>query len=225
MTARDNEKNIHTGHRKRLLERFSRDGFDGWQNHEVLEALLFHVLPRVNTNLHGHRLIAKFGSLRGVLEAGRDALMKVHGIGTISAEYLAGVRDDVSEMIIRQFREEEGELNIYQLAFLADWFMRGAESPLGILILGADGCFADYLALPIVRKDGMIDAEYMFSDLGGKYENCNFSLFVQPEDRFSVEEISEIRRYTFRASFILDEIYVMNGREPVPTLFADRFHD
>jgi len=223
MTA-EKKKNVHAGHRKRMRERFINGGLTMFEPHEVLELLLFEFIPVVNTNPIGHALIDAFGSVKGVLTAPYSELVKVPGIGPKAAEGILSIYPFVSNDICDWFRRE-GALTRYDLAFLADWFMRGAESPLGILILGADGCFADYLALPIVRKDGMIDAEYMFSDLGGKYENCNFSLFVQPEDRFSVEEISEIRRYTFRASFILDEIYVMNGREPVPTLFADRFHD
>lgn len=219
MLLRDNEKNIHAGHRRRMLERFSRDGFDGWQEHEILEALLFGILPRVNTNIHGHRLILRFGSLRAVWEAGRDELMKVLGIGPASADYLSGIRGEISKKIRDQFREG-GELNIYQLAFLADWFMRGDNSIVGILILDHNGDFEDFLTIPIVRKDDKLNVEDMFSEICTLYENRNFSLFVKPENRFSEEEIAEIRRCTFRVSFIFDEIYVMNGRQPVPTLFA-----
>ena len=220
MNLTENEKNIHAGHRGRMLERFSRDGFEGWQSHEILEALLFAVLPRINTNLHGHRLITKFGSLKKVLEAEPDELERVCGIGPSSAEFLAGIRGDVSEMILSQYRKG-GEVNIYQLAFLADWFMRGEDSSAGILILGHDGCFDDFLKVPVKRNHDGLDTEAMFSDVCARYENRNFSLFVKPENRFSDEEIAEIRRYTFRSSFILDEIYVMNKRKPVPTLFAD----
>jgi len=63
MTARDNEKNIHTGHRKRLLERFSRDGFDGWQNHVkkvgVSAIDSSYLILEYSSNL---RVLATFGS-------------------------------------------------------------------------------------------------------------------------------------------------------------------
>ena len=35
------------------------------------------------------------------------------------------------------------------------------------------------------------------------------------------EDIFEIRRYTFARSIILDEVFLLNGREPIPTIHPD----
>ena len=78
----------HAEHRKRMRERYEKDGIFSFKEHEVLEMLLFHSLPRRNTNEVSHRLLERFGSLKGVLSARAGDLQLVEGIGRISAEYL-----------------------------------------------------------------------------------------------------------------------------------------
>lgn len=79
---------MHEGHRQRLAERFAKEGFESFAEHETLEFLLFHVLPRVDTNIIAHRLIKAFGSLSGVLEADAKDLERVSGIGKKAAAFL-----------------------------------------------------------------------------------------------------------------------------------------
>ena len=80
--------NIHSGHRKRLRNRFDKVGFVGWSDHEVLEFLLFSVFRRCDTNALAHRLIDTCGSLGGVFNASQELLMSVDGIGEQAAYYL-----------------------------------------------------------------------------------------------------------------------------------------
>ncbi len=62
-------KGIHDGHRDRLRERFMTMGLDNFNDHQVLELLLFYGIPRKDTNEIAHRLIKRFGSLSAVLDA------------------------------------------------------------------------------------------------------------------------------------------------------------
>jgi DNA repair protein RadC len=80
---------LHHGHRDRLRRRALEEGLDGMADHEVLELLLFNVLPRVNTNPVAHRLLERFGSLSAVLEADPRDLATVRGIGDRGAAFLA----------------------------------------------------------------------------------------------------------------------------------------
>lgn len=70
-------ENIHAGHRARMLKRVRERGFEGMEEHEILEVLLYAVIRRGNTNPTAHRLINKFGSLKGVLNADEAELMSV----------------------------------------------------------------------------------------------------------------------------------------------------
>lgn len=76
---------MHEDHRKRVKERFLKDGIENMPDHEVLELLLFFSIPRKDTNALAHELIEHFGSLNCVLEASADDLMQVNGIGETSA--------------------------------------------------------------------------------------------------------------------------------------------
>ncbi len=80
---------MHEGHRKRMRERFRREGLDGFADHEVLELLLFYGRARGDVNPLAHTLMDTFGSLQGVLEAKPDQLMAVPGVGEETATLLS----------------------------------------------------------------------------------------------------------------------------------------
>ncbi len=81
----EKSKNIHEGHRERLRQRFLDDGLKNFQDHNVLELLLFYSVPFKDTNEEAHNLIETFGSLSGVFDASFDDLCRVKGIGARSA--------------------------------------------------------------------------------------------------------------------------------------------
>ena len=70
----------HDGHRQRLRNRFLASP-ESFEDHELLELILFYSIPRKNTNEIAHRLLARFGSVKGVLNASVDALTEIDDIG------------------------------------------------------------------------------------------------------------------------------------------------
>ena len=80
---------IHKDHRQRVRERYLKEGLDGFSEVQVLELLLFYVIPRQDTNPIAHRLIDRFGSLYQALEAPVEELEKVEGIGPNAALLLS----------------------------------------------------------------------------------------------------------------------------------------
>ena len=84
---------IHKGHRQRLRNRFLDEGLDSFEQHEVLELLLFHVVPQKDTNPIAHELINRFGSFSMVLEAPVEELEKVPGISRNGAVLLKLAKD------------------------------------------------------------------------------------------------------------------------------------
>lgn len=81
--------NVHSGHRERLRTRFLQEGLDHFDDHQILELLLFHVIPRVDTNPIAHRLMGRFGSFAAVLEADPKDVASVEGVGEKAAAFLA----------------------------------------------------------------------------------------------------------------------------------------
>lgn len=80
---------IHDGHRQRIRDRLKTGGIECFQEHEVLEWLLYCCIPRGDVNPLAHQLINAFGSLAGVLEADCDSLMSVPGIGESTALFIS----------------------------------------------------------------------------------------------------------------------------------------
>ncbi|MDO4563563.1 MAG: DNA repair protein RadC [Clostridia bacterium] len=72
-----------------MKERFSKEGLGNFQEHEVLELLLFYALPRKDTNPIAHDLIERFGTATAVFEAKEEELKKVPGIGDHAATLLS----------------------------------------------------------------------------------------------------------------------------------------
>ena len=50
MAADATKENVHEGHRARLRRRFQTEGLDGFDDHQILELLLFYAIPRRDTN-------------------------------------------------------------------------------------------------------------------------------------------------------------------------------
>ena len=95
---------IHDGHRQRLKDRFLREGLDGFTDIQVLELLLFYVVPRKDTNPIAHDLLDRFGSLARVLDAPVIRLTEVSGISENGATFLKLVRE-----IERRYALSQGE--------------------------------------------------------------------------------------------------------------------
>ncbi len=75
----------HTGHRKRIIKKLESGTL---LDHELLEIMLFAVLPRRNTNDLAHRLLNQFGSIEEVYSASMEDLMCVPGIGESIAAHI-----------------------------------------------------------------------------------------------------------------------------------------
>ncbi|MBQ6819514.1 MAG: DNA repair protein RadC [Clostridia bacterium] len=84
---------IHDGHRSRMRKRLKDGGLQGFQEHEILEWMLFHTIPRGDVNPLAHALIRNFGNLAGVLEADVDDLLSVEGVGESTALFLSTYLD------------------------------------------------------------------------------------------------------------------------------------
>ncbi len=82
------KKNVHAGHRERMRRRIREHGLETLQDHEVLEYMLYYIIPKRDVNPMAHELIERFGTLDAVLGAPAEALVEVDGVGMVTAGYL-----------------------------------------------------------------------------------------------------------------------------------------
>lgn len=83
----ETSSNIHAGHRERLNEKLLSNP-STLNDHELLEALLFCAIPRVDTNPLAHTLIKQFGSIENVFTATTNQLVQVKGVGRKTARLI-----------------------------------------------------------------------------------------------------------------------------------------
>ena len=120
----------HDGHRSRLRKRFLDNGLNSFEEHEVLELLLFYGQPRKNTNETAHVLLKKFGSLPRVFNASVAELKETDGVGENCAVLLSLIpqlqrriemsrsetvktirgTSDAGPFFVAQFRNEQEEV-------------------------------------------------------------------------------------------------------------------
>lgn len=84
---------IHKNHRQRLKNKFLKNGLSSLEPHEIIELTLFNTIPRIDVNPLAHKLISQFGSLKGVFDAGYDALLHVDGVGEATASYFQFIKE------------------------------------------------------------------------------------------------------------------------------------
>lgn len=124
---------IHDGHRKRMKEKFLKEGADAFHEHEMLEILLYYAVPRKDTNSLAHKLLERFGSLAAVMDAPPDVLQEfgltqnaavlLKLIPEISRVYInsrfsnKGVitEDNIWERIVSKFVGRQNEIVVFML--------------------------------------------------------------------------------------------------------------
>lgn len=97
------ENEYAKGHRRRLKEKYLSGGFS--HDYELLELLLTYSVPRRDVKPAAKNLLARFGSVEGVLKAKPEELLQVDGIGESSALLIAAV----NEFNNRAFKVQVGE--------------------------------------------------------------------------------------------------------------------
>lgn len=101
---------VHDGHRERLKSRFREAGANAFDDHNLLELLLFYAVPRRDTNELAHALINRFGSYSSVLEASIEELMTVDGIGE-SAAILIKLVPEMSKRYMHRSNSDVSAIN------------------------------------------------------------------------------------------------------------------
>lgn len=97
---------VHAGHRSRMRKRFLATGLEGFQDHEVLEFLLYYAIPRRDVNETAHLLLNRFGTLSAVLDAPVEDLCTVPGVGPGTAHFL-NLIPQIIEQMTRQFSQTD----------------------------------------------------------------------------------------------------------------------
>ena len=84
---------IKCGHRERLRNRYLLAGENGLPDYDVLELLLTYAIHRRDVKPIARRLLERFHTLSGVLDADLEDLCRIEGIGANSALLITLIRN------------------------------------------------------------------------------------------------------------------------------------
>lgn len=111
------KENLHKDHRQRMMKKYTENGINCFEPHEILEILLYNVFPRCNTNDISHRLLNEFKTIKGVLNATASDLAAIDGIGENAAARICFLGDlfgylatETSEQVVLDTNERVFEL-------------------------------------------------------------------------------------------------------------------
>ena len=98
------DRNLHAGHRARAVELLLNNA-GALTDHQILEVLLFYVVPRKDTNPLAHRLIKIFGDLNGVFVASKEQLSAVEGVGEKLSAFIVAMGEVLKRASIKAERQ------------------------------------------------------------------------------------------------------------------------
>ena len=144
---------VHDGHRGRMRAKLASHGHRIFDTYEILEMLLYQVVPYRDTNPVAKNLLRAFGSLDGVLSASVSELSGVCGIGEKTAEYLSDV-GRISEILGAELQGGVSEFADYEKVgkYLVDYFSGVKGNQVVALFLDS--------SMRLIRTTKMYDLEY-----------------------------------------------------------------
>lgn len=130
--------NVHDGHRSRMKERFLHTHFDGFEDHQILEMLLYYVYPRTDTNPIAHRLLKKFNSLSAIMDATVDILIEA-GLTKNAATFLVMI-PDIARIYLDDKHNNSKVINFNALGdYFTSKFIGRYEEAMILLLADAKG--------------------------------------------------------------------------------------
>ena len=76
------------GHRERLRLRAEEKGFESLKTHEMVELMLYYVVPRQDLSPVARELVQRFGTLGGLFDASYEELLSVTGVTPAMAKWI-----------------------------------------------------------------------------------------------------------------------------------------
>ncbi len=96
-----------------MRDRFLKLSDRALHTHELLEMLLFYSIPYRDTKPLAKTLLNTFGSLIGVIDAPKEELTKVSGVGKLTADLISSVRLLCSELTVSTVNAKDKRFDDY----------------------------------------------------------------------------------------------------------------
>lgn len=99
--------NFHEGHRKRMSSRMLEHGSEILENYEIVEMMLFLVLKRQDTRTLAKILLNKFGSINQILNADKEDITSIKGLGEKTFESFQIIKNVVQSVVKEKIEKKK----------------------------------------------------------------------------------------------------------------------
>ncbi len=123
------DSHVHDGHRARMRAKLLSHGQKIFDTYELLEMLLYYVIPYKDTNPVAKRLLAALGGLDGVLSAEKQDLVAVSGVGNAAADFLLQAGRVASMLVAEINTREQTDFSDYSTVgeYLVEYFSKHGD--------------------------------------------------------------------------------------------------
>ena len=213
------DKDIHKGHRSRMRRKLETYGPRIFDTYELLEMLLYYVIPYRDTNPIAKRLLAQFGTLDGVLSAPVSELAKIDGIGERCAEFISLAGRSLVEYEALEHRCFVPVFNDYHSTgrYLASHF-EASGSNVCMLMLDSNmrlietvDMSADHFGSAEIKPKHFVDAVLLSGASVVIIAHKTHSLLYFPESTLATDRM--IRAELTHVGVTVAEHYVISGKD------------
>lgn len=132
----DKKENPNKGHRERLRKRFLDSGRKALADHELLELLLTFTNAQKDTKKIAKDLLHKFGNLRSVIFAPPEEIIKVEGMGEVSATLVQLIKELHLHILESQITSKKSLSDFVELTNYFKEFLRNEKKEFfGVVLL------------------------------------------------------------------------------------------
>ena len=213
------DKDIHKGHRSRMRAKLESYGPRIFDTYEILEMLLYYVIPYRDTNPIAKRLLAEFGTLDDVLSAPVSELARVDGIGEKCAELISLVGRTMLEDAALEFRRDVPVFNDYHDTgrFISSYL---ATSDTNVCMLMLDNNMrlikivdisAESFGSAAIKPKHFVDAVLLSGASVVIIAHKTYSLLYFSESALATDKM--VRSELMNVGVTVAEHYVVSGRD------------
>lgn len=165
----------HKNHRNNMRQKFLKFGLECFEEHEIIEMLLYHSIPMKDTNPLAHKLINEYGSLAAILDSSYEQLRE-SGLTHNTATFLKLIQQVSSYYMYDRFYNKEKRLDekILMKKFIGITRRTDGE----VVILGLYDLSMRELFLGVIDSGGKSSAHLITEKVMKFVYNFNASIVV-----------------------------------------------